>query len=77
MNVLHVVQRCADAERPHDVDDLSIKVFLRNNLRIVTDHEGDRLTIKLVLCDDVISTDVIDYSEVVRVVERENKHTVN
>lgn len=54
-----------------------IKEYLKKNLMIVTDHRGDRLVISLYLDGDAISSDFIDYSEVVRVVERENEATYN
>ena len=54
------------------MDSTQIKELLKQHLRIKIDHENQRVKILLLYDNDVISTDFIDYTEVVRVVERLN-----
>ena len=54
-----------------------LKQYIKDNLRLVIDNPKDRVEIKLVIEDEVISSEFIDYSEVVRVVDKLNAETIH
>jgi hypothetical protein len=51
--------------------------FLKEMLSIRTEHVDGRIQISLFWGDEKFSSDFIDYSDVVRIVERENKETAH
>jgi len=62
-----------------ELTEARIKNYIRENLKVVVkdDHPRDRVLISLELCGEEISNDHIDYSSVVRVVERLNDEEFN
>jgi hypothetical protein len=50
-----------------------IKTAIKEHLHIKTQHKDNKVQIQLFWDDTCIDTDFIDYSEVVRVVERLNE----
>lgn len=55
------------------MDKAIFKELIKNYLRINIIHDNNRVKVCLMFEDDCIDYDFIDYSEVVRVVERLNQ----
>lgn len=55
----------------------TFKEMAKTYLRLKIEHENNRLKVCIMVEDDIIDYDYIDYSEVVRVVERLNAGEVH
>ena len=64
----------ADHERINDY----LQAYLIDKLKIKIEHtQSGKLEIRLLLDETIISSDFIDYTEVIRIVEKENGENIN
>jgi len=54
------------------VEKAEFKALVKKHLRLKIEHENGCIKVCLMFDDTIIDSDYIDYSEVVRVVNREN-----